>query len=135
MRNIALVLASALALAACDRGAVDPTVSRAAATDPRPLLDRIETAELVPSGDGAILRATGVAPVQGYWDGALVEVEEGDPGVLSYAFRAEPPADPARVSTERSREVAVALRLTPRDLAGIREIRVAGAGNARALRP
>ncbi len=137
MRNTALVLASALALAACG-GPADfdtTTATPSAATDPRPLIDRVETVEIAPSGDGAILRATGVANRQGHWNGALVPVASGDPSVLAYTFRAAPPGDAARVSTERSREIAVALQLTAGDLAGIREIRVAGAENARALRP
>lgn len=55
-------------------------------------------------------------------------------GVLEYRFVAFPPATPARVSTPQSREIVVGRVLSRQDLAGVTEIRVTAAQNARAVR-
>jgi hypothetical protein len=85
---------------------------------------------------GAILRATGRAPTQGYWQAELVlrEGADQDPGAQVYEFRVFPPVTPADVSTPQSREVTVALYLSDIDLAGVQSITVQGATNARAIR-
>ena len=101
--------------------------------DTRGLIEEIETLSVMQTPTGAVIRATGVAPVQGFWEGELVRDEAGDPSVLTYAFRVIPPQEPAAVSTRRSREVTVATMVPNNDLAGIREIRVIGAANARAV--
>ncbi|SHI47759.1 hypothetical protein SAMN04488012_101484 [Palleronia salina] len=110
------------------------TLSDAPAADPRPLIDQIATLEVTQNPGGAVVRATGVADRQGFYEGALLRVPGTEPGVLAYEFRAAPPPTATRVSTERSREVTVAEYLTNRQLGGIREIRVSGARNARAVR-
>ncbi len=63
-----------------------------------------------PTPNNAVLTATGLAPVQGYWEGALVPVAADDPARprLRLPRRSRPPA-PARASTPRSREVTVAV--------------------------
>ena len=145
MGKTAFLLASALALASCGgtgqgpfswfgRPAETDAAALGTSVDPRPLIDRVEDLAVLPTSDGAVLRATGIAPVQGFWNGALVPVETGQASVLAYAFRAEPPAAPDRVSTERSREVTVAVELSADALAGIREIRVTGARNSQIVR-
>ncbi|WP_172961022.1 hypothetical protein [Oceaniglobus roseus] len=104
--------------------------------DPRPLIDQITTLEVERTPGGAIVRATGLPPTQGHWDGELLLVGDEDPvdGVLQYQFRIMPPPAPTRVSTPRSREVVVGLYLTRQALENVREIRVSAARNARAVR-
>lgn len=101
--------------------------------DPRPLVDEVTRLSVDPTPGGAILRATGLPPTQGYYDGALVSVSDGVPvdGVLEYNFRAFPPPEAARVSTAQSREIVVGLYLTRQELTGVRQIRINGAGNTR----
>ncbi len=101
--------------------------------DPRPLIDRIDTISAVQTPGGVILRATGIAAVQGAYEGALIPAPAG-PGIRAFEFRAFPPPDPERVSTPRSREVTVALFLSDRALAGVTELKVSGATNAQAVR-
>ncbi len=85
---------------------------------------------------GAILRATGRAPTQGYWQAELVlrDAPEADPAAQVYEFRIFPPVTAADVSTAQSREVTVALYLSDIDLAGVQSITVQGASNARTIR-
>lgn len=104
--------------------------------DPRPLVDQVTelVVERVPGG--AIVRARGLPPTQGYYDGALVSETRNTPedGVLTYQFRIVEPATPQRVSTVRSREVIVGLFLSDQTLEGVRSIRVEAARNARVAR-
>lgn len=109
-------------------------VTSADSSEIRPLMPQIAAFAVEPTPGGAIIRATGLPPQQGHWDGALVPVAQPDPSVLAYEFRASPPPAPTRVSTERSRYVDVAVFVDNNALAGIREIRVAAAENARAAR-
>ena len=101
--------------------------------DPRPLVPQVTALSVDRTPGGAIVRATVLPPRQGWWFGALLAVPDDDPAVLSYQFRAEPPAEATRVSTPRSREVEVADFVTDQNLAGVRQIRVAGAANALAV--
>ncbi|CAM4155611.1 hypothetical protein [Palleronia rufa] len=101
--------------------------------DARPPIDRVETLTVMQTPTGAVIRATGIAPAQGAWNGALIPSPQRAPGVLAYTFRAIPPETPGAVSTPRSREVTVAVSVPNRQLAGIREIRVSGASNARSV--
>ncbi len=136
MRRLAILMAICAAVSACGGGRFGGAASRATApaADPRPLIETVESADIVPTQSGVVLRATGIAPVQGYWEGALVREEMGDPSVLAFAFRAAQPTGPTRISTQRSREITVARTLSPSDLAGIREIRVVGAATGRVIR-
>lgn len=104
--------------------------------DPRPLVARVTDLQLERVRGGAILRATGVTPTQGWWNAALVpESREGvADGVLSLRFVAVPPPRPTRISTPQSREVTVAVRLRDSDLRGVRELRVVGAENRQSAR-
>lgn len=145
MGRIVIATLLAMGLVACGRG--DPlaifgnsrdTGTRAVTpqgriVDTRPLIARIDTLTVMQTPTGAVIRATGLAPVQGHWNGALIAEPAPAPGVLSYSFRALPPDRATRVSTPRSREVTVAVQVPNRDLQGIREIRVAAAGNARSV--
>ena len=104
--------------------------------DRRPLMPVISSLTLERTPGGVIVRATGLPPVQGWHDAALVSDTRGRPegGVLTFAFRARPPLTPTRVSTEQSREVVVARFVSDITLAGTREIRVVGAVNTRSVR-
>lgn len=102
-------------------------------TDSRPLVDQIVTMQVEKLPGGAIVRATGLPPTQGYWEGALV----ADPvvkGTLTLRFVIVPPAEATRVSTQQSREVVVATFLSTQTLAEVRTITVVGAQNARSSR-
>jgi hypothetical protein len=104
------------------------------ARDPRPLMDQVTDLRIERTPGGAIIRATGLPPTQGWYEGELVPVGGAADGTLVYDFRAFPPPAPARTSTPQSREVVVGLFLTAQDLAGISTIRVNAAQNARAAR-
>lgn len=109
---------------------VDPAFAPVVqAADPRPLVAQVTELRVEETRDGAIVRATGLPPTQGFWEAELVARPLTD-GVQVYDFRIVPPADGARVSTQASREVTVAAGLNRADLAGIRQIVVQGAANA-----
>ncbi|MFZ5961715.1 hypothetical protein ACOXXX_02085 [Thalassococcus sp. BH17M4-6] len=79
---------------------------------------------------GAIIRATGVADRVGPFDVRLIPDEAASTGgTLSYTLRAKQQPGP-RSTGELARMVTVAVWLSDQDLAGIREIRVAGRTNA-----
>ena len=87
-----------------------------------------------PYSGGAIVRATGIAQTQGWWDAELVELETDEPGHLILEFRLFPPVAPQDVNTPRSREITVAMTLSPSRLENISRITVQGASNARTTR-
>jgi hypothetical protein len=101
--------------------------------DPRPLVDQVLALSVEPYAGGALIRATGLPPTQGYWAAELIADPVVD-GRANFRFVVIPPPKPARVSTQPSREISVATTLTNRDLDGIREITVTGARNARSSR-
>ena len=99
----------------------------------RPLIDQITALSLEQTPSGAILRATGLPPTQGYFDGELIQVGEVENGQLEFEFRVRPPLEPRSVSTVQSREVIVGVALPGRLLAETRQIRVSAARNARSI--
>jgi hypothetical protein len=118
--------------------------------DPRPLVPQVTDVTVDPTPGGVILRATGIPPTQGYWDGELVvENASAAPvnGVLSFQFRILPPPTqiqtgsragapiPATVGTATSREVVVAKFISRQDLAGVTSLRVVAERNERSVRP
>lgn len=103
--------------------------------DPRPLVADVTSLAVERTPTGAIIRATGLPPQQGWYGAALVPDTDGPvDGVLSYRFRAVPPFTPTRVSTVRSRELSVAVSISQITLAETRVIRVIGARNVRTVR-
>lgn len=112
------------------------TVNFERPVDRRPLVAEITALVIERMPGGAIVRATGLPPEQGWHTAELVRESDDQPadGVLTYAFRAVPPATRTRVSTQQSRELTVARFLSDFDLASIRQIRVVGARNARVAR-
>ncbi len=103
-------------------------------TDPRALVDEVLALEIEAFPGGAIIRAEGLSPNQGYWNADLVAVPTDKEGVLVYDFRISPPPGRTDVNTPRSRQVAVAVSVSDIKLDGITEIIVQGARNARAVR-
>lgn len=112
---------------------VEP-VEVATVEDPRPLIDRVTRLEIARTPGGAIVRATGLPPVQGWHSAGLVRSGTDEPGLLAFQFRALPPVQPQRASRPESREIVVATYLTDQELAPVREIRVSAARNALASR-
>jgi hypothetical protein len=83
--------------------------------DPRPLVDQVLSLVVEPYQGGAIVRATGLPPRQGYWEAELIAEPVVD-GRITYRFVVIPPAEPTRVSTQQSREIMVATSLSNRQL-------------------
>ena len=102
--------------------------------DPRPLVDTVLSMQVEPIPGGAVVRARGVTPTQGWWNAELVARDLDDKGVLVYEFRLVAPADRTDVNTQQSREIDVAVYLSDTKLAPVREIVVQGAKNARSAR-
>ncbi len=86
--------------------------------------------------DGAIIRASGVAYVQGAFAVKLSPLNEGVPqnGVLTYELLAVHPSWGSRGGSDQTRTVTVAHSLTEQQLSGVRTIKVVAAENARQSR-
>lgn len=160
-KSLSVLLISAVVLSGCGNSRLNPknwfgrsqAVPVASATDANPLIPRKNrllkrdtsyqgtlvgeirdlTIERVPGG--AIARVAGLADQQGPYEVRLIPLNDGAPvgGVLSYELRALNLPYKA-VGTERSRTLTAAVFVTDQDLAGVREIRVLGARNARSSR-
>lgn len=98
--------------------------------DKRPLVAQVLTLKVEPFPGGAIIRATGLPPSQGWWNAELVPVVQDDPATLVFAFRTFPPVVPAPAGTQPSREITVATSVSDIKLSGIRTITVQGETNA-----
>lgn len=102
--------------------------------DARPLVAQVLGMTIEQTPYGAIVRATGISPMQGYYDAELVARPVDENGVLVYDFRIMPPPFQKPVGTPRTREVTVAAHLSNIKLAEITQIVVQGAENARSAR-
>lgn len=102
--------------------------------DPRPLVDTVLSMAVEPIPGGAIVRARGVTPTQGWWNAELVAQDVTEDGVLVYEFRLVPPTGRTDVNTQQSREIDVGIYISDVKLAEVREIVVQGASNARVSR-
>lgn len=102
--------------------------------DPRLLVADVVSMNVEPYSGGAIVRATGIAQTQGWWDAELVELETDEAGHLILEFRLFPPVAQQDVNTPRSREITVAMTLSPARLENISRITVQGESNARTTR-
>lgn len=103
--------------------------------DPRPRVAQITSLRIDETPTGAIIRATGLPPTQGYFDAQLIP-QTDDPvnGELVLVFRADVPIGEPRVSTVQSRELVAARAISVQDLAALRVVRVEGATNALSVR-
>jgi hypothetical protein len=98
--------------------------------DPRALVAEVTGLKVEPHATGAIVRATGLPPTQGYWEAELVALPLDDQGRLVFEFRIFPPLYPQPEGTPWSRQIVVATSLSTRKLEGVRVIVVQGASNA-----
>lgn len=125
--------AEATAATPAERPPLVPPGRSVQVVDARALVTSISTMTIDRTGDGAIVRATGTVPTQGYFNAELVNLGvEG--GVLTLAFRAEAPAGFEATGTARSRQITAAYLIESGDLAGVRSVRVQAAENARVSR-
>lgn len=113
---------------------VEKVALATAPADRRGLVQQVLTLNVEETSGGAIIRATGLPPTQGYWDAELVALPLDESGRLVLEFRIFPPIANANTGTAPSREVTVALFLSSYKLNEIREIVVQGEANARAAR-
>lgn len=102
--------------------------------DGRGLVDAVLDLKVEPIPGGAIVRARGQTPTQGYWQAELVPQPLTEGGTLVYEFRIFPPAGKADVNTPQSRQIDAAIYISDIKLENVREIVVQGATNARASR-
>ncbi|MGV8950438.1 MAG: hypothetical protein ACOH2M_04990 [Cypionkella sp.] len=114
--------------------ATAPVASVDETADKRLLIETVLELKVDPFQGGAIIRAVGLPPTQGYWEAELVPQPVDDSGKLVLDFRIFPPITPANVVNQQSREVTVGLRLSNIKLEGISQIVVQGATNARVAR-
>ncbi|MFT5345397.1 MAG: hypothetical protein ACI95S_001132 [Dinoroseobacter sp.] len=118
-------------------GSSEETITAAPAdfvTDPRPLVSQVTSLQIERTVGGAIIRAVGLPPSQGYWDAELVPLNNEEPDenrVLAYEFRISTPVFARSVSTQQSREVVVAHFISDRGLDGVRRITVSGSETSR----
>ena len=117
------------AVAPADRRPLVPE-GRGAIVDSRPMVQTITALSIDRAPSGAIVRATGVAPTQGYFNAELVEVGISN-GVLMLEFRAQAPTGFKAQGSARSREINAGYIIDTTTLAGIRSVRVQSATNAR----
>ena len=105
------------------------------AIDNRPAVAEITDMAVEPVQGGAIVRATGLPPTQGWWDAELVadgELAAVD-GEVTLRFVLAPPRQTMRQGTERSREVSAGLFLPTAVLAQARRVTVTAERNARTV--
>jgi hypothetical protein len=96
-------------------------------------IDTISTLSVDREPGGAIIRATGIASVQGVYEVRLTPAnpeEQAENGVLTYRFEGIYPANPTGVGSPATRQITVARHVNDSLLAGVRTIRVEGAQNA-----
>lgn len=106
------------------------TVVMDAPQDQRLLVAQVLTLSVDPYSTGAIVRAKGIPPTQGWWEAELVPRPLDENGVLVFDFRVFPPITDTPQGTPRSREITVATSLSNVKLDQISEIVVQGASNA-----
>ena len=105
--------------------------------DPRDLVAQVTALRIERVVGGAIIHATGLPPVQGYWQAELVAQNNELPnqsGQLVYEFRVFPPLLTRPASSVQSREIHVAHYVSDETLSGARGITVLGDGNSRTSR-
>ena len=102
--------------------------------DPREQVADVTALVIEQVTGGAIVRATGLAPRQGYWQAELVPRDVDDKGGLVFDFLVFPPTRATGVSTPQSREIVVAYFLSTFKLQSIGTITVQGKGGARSVR-
>jgi hypothetical protein len=102
--------------------------------DGRMLAEVVLDLSVEPIPGGAIVRARGQMPVQGFWAAELVPLPLSEGGTQVYEFRVFPPVTKTDVNTAQSRQIDVAIYISDVKLQNVSEIAVQGATNARASR-
>ncbi|MFN3953505.1 MAG: hypothetical protein ACK4LQ_03570 [Pararhodobacter sp.] len=103
--------------------------------DNRLLVAQVTALVVERTSTGAILRAEGLTPTQGWWDAELLPATQRPvDGVMTYRFVVAAPRETTRVSTPQSRSVSVAVALSVAQLEEISRIVVEGAQNSRSVR-
>lgn len=149
-RPILAVLAVTLTVSACgrvaesrfnpfnwfgrDRSETVAVDAAGATVDGRQLVSQVTELAVDATPGGAIVRAVGLPPTQGFWDAGLVRVNSADPSVVIYEFRVVPPLERRAQSTQQSREIIVGADISKIALAGVRTIVVRGLSNQRSVR-
>lgn len=98
--------------------------------DPRLLVAQVVSLNVDPYSSGAIVRAKGIPPTQGWWEAELVARPLDENGVQVYDFRVFPPVTDTDPGTPQSREITVAVSISNVKLDQITEIVVQGETNA-----
>lgn len=148
-RSILALLAASMVLTACaavresrlnplnwfggDRSEEVLTAEPGLVVDGRPLVSQVISLQVDPTPEGAIIRAVGLPPVQGFWKAELVEIETEDPSVLAYDFRVVPPVEQTAQGTQQSREIILAEEVSSARLSRVRQIVVIGQSNRRSV--
>ena len=104
----------------------------AAPIDDRVLVPDITGLVIEQTADGAIIRATGIAPTQGYYNAHLVRVSFVD-GVLTYELRANDPVGTEPTGSVASRTLNVATSVAGATLDAVRTVRVVGQATTRVV--
>lgn len=105
--------------------------------DGKTLIAVVRQARFERTRDGGIIRATGIASRQGYYDAELISPTDfvpNDKGVLTLEFRAKEPKFQTNILNERSREIDVGVFVSNRKLAAARSIRIVGRQNQVSIR-
>jgi hypothetical protein len=100
-------------------------------TDPRPLVQSVLDMKVEPYPGGAIVRATGLPPTQGWYKADLVALPVDENGVLVLEFRVTPPPAQTGAVNQQSREIVVAYSVPDVRLEKITKIVVQGETNSR----
>ncbi len=103
--------------------------------DRRALVPVVTEMEVIRTTGGALLRASGLTATQGWWDVELRPINRGRPvdGALIYEFVVAAPRVPMPASTEASRTVTAAVKISNERMAGVRRVVVRGEQNARSV--
>ena len=103
--------------------------------DNRPLVAQVTDMAVEPVEGGAIVRAVGLPPTQGWWDAELVSDTDfrAEDGELRLRFVTAVPRQQRPAGPQRSREITAGVFVSDFRLAGVRRITVTGAENARTV--
>ena len=113
---------------------VAPAAAQVVPGDAREQVETVTALVIEQVSGGAIVRATGLAPRQGFWQAELVPRPLDENGALVFDFLVFPPPGQTAVSTPQSREITVAYFLSNFKLQEIGTITVQGKGGARSTR-
>lgn len=111
-----------------------PQGAAVARADGRVLVSQLSALHVERNAGGAILRAVGVPPTQGWYQAALVPAPDSTAEDMIFEFVLKSPAAGSRAGAPRSREIHAAYYLTNAQLAQLSRITVRGAENALSTR-